>query len=53
MLIHVFGTYTTWLEFHVELGGVCATVKNGDDEPFVSFIKLVSSMVRRQQKTTR
>ncbi len=53
MSIHAIGTYTAWLEFHVDMGRVCATVKDGEDEPLVSFIKLVSGMVRRQQRTTR
>ena len=49
----LFATYTTWLEFHVDVGRVCATVKNGEGEPLVSFIKLMSGMVRRQQRATR
>jgi hypothetical protein len=53
ILIHAFGTYMTWLKFHVDVGRVCTTVKNGEGEPLVSFIKLVSGMVRRQQRATR
>lgn len=48
ILVHAFCTYTTLLEFHVQLSRVCATVKNGEDESLFSFIKLVSGMVRRQ-----
>ncbi len=50
---HAFGTYTAWLEVHVDMGRVCATIKDSDGEPLVSFIKLVSSTVRRRQRTTR
>jgi hypothetical protein len=48
MSIYAFGTYMTWLEFHVDICRVCATVKDGEDELLVSFIKLMSGMVRRQ-----
>jgi hypothetical protein len=43
----------TWLEFHVDMGRVCTTVKNGEGELLVSFIKLVSGMVRIQHRATR
>lgn len=35
------------------MGRVRATVKNGEGELLVSFIKLVSGMVRRQERATR
>ena len=53
MLVYAFGTYMAWLKCHVDVGRVGATVKNGEGEPLVSFIKFVSGMVRRQQRTTR
>jgi hypothetical protein len=48
----MYGTNTAWLEFHVDIGGIYATVKDGEGELLVCLIKLVSGMVRRKSKRT-
>lgn len=40
--VHTYGTNTAWLEFHVDMGRVCATVKDTEGELLVGLIKLVS-----------
>lgn len=45
-------TDAAWLEFHVDMSGVCAAIKDGEGEPLVGFVKFVSrieEMVRRSR----
>jgi len=37
-------TDAAWLEFHVDIHGVCAAIEDGEGEPLVSFVEFVSRM---------